>query len=182
VRQSDEDHFTAFVAANSATLFRTAYLMTGDYHRAEDLVQTTLVRVYQHWSRVEVMDRPVAYARKVLVNQSTSWWRRRSAHESPALVRDERTWDGRLEGLAEHERVWAAVLSLPPRQRAVTVLKYYEDLSEAEIAATLDMAPGTVKSHGHAAARRLAVLLAEPSALVAEPTALPARTTQEVTP
>ena len=64
----------------------------------------------------------------------------------------------------------------------MTVLKYYEDLSEAEIAATLDMAPGTVKSHGHAAARRLAVLLAEPSALVAEPTALPARTTQEVTP
>ena len=182
MRQSDEDHFTAFVAANSATLFRTAYLMTGDYHRAEDLVQTTLVRVYQHWSRVEVMDRPVAYARKVLVNQSTSWWRRRSAHESPALVRDERTWDGRLEGLAEHVRVWAAVLSLPPRQRAVTVLKYYEDLSEAEIAATLDMAPGTVKSHAHAAARRLAVLLAEPSALAAEPTAPPARTTQEVTP
>ena len=182
MRQSDEDHFTAFVAANSATLFRTAYLMTGDYHRAEDLVQTTLVRVYQRWSRVEVMDRPVAYARKVLVNQSTSWWRRRSAHESPTLLRDERSWDGRLEGLAEHERVWAAVLSLPPRQRAVTVLKYYEDLSEAEIAATLDMAPGTVKSHGHAAARRLAVLLAEPSALVAEPAALPTGTTQEVTP
>ena len=83
MRQSDEDRFTAFVAANSATLFRTAYLMTGDYHRAEDLLQTTLVRVYQRWSRVEVMDRPVAYARKVLVNQSTSWWRRRSSHESP---------------------------------------------------------------------------------------------------
>ena len=61
MRQSDEYHFAAFVAANSATLFRTAYLMTGDYHRAEDLVQTTLVRVYQRWSRVEVMDRPVAY-------------------------------------------------------------------------------------------------------------------------
>ena len=179
MRQSDEDRFTAFVAVNSATLFRTAYLMTGDYHRAEDLLQTTLVRVYQRWSRVEVMDRPVAYARKVLVNQSMSWWRRRSSHESPVLVRDERSWDGHLEDVAEHERVWAAVLSLPPRQRAVMVLKYYEDLSEAEIAAALDMAPGTVKSHGHAAARRLAALLAEPTRLPAD---LPAGAAQEVTP
>ena len=61
-----------------------------------------------------------------------------------------------MEEVAEHERVWEAVLSLPPRQRAVTVLRYYEDLTEAEIAETLGMAPGTVKSHGHAAARRLA--------------------------
>ena len=169
MRQSDEDSFTSFVAANSATLFRTAYLMTGDYQRAEDLLQTTLVRVYQRWHRVEVMDRPVAYARKVLVNQSTSWWRRRSSHETPVLVRDDRQWDGHDDAVAEHERVWAAVLSLPPRQRAVTVLKFYEDLSEAEIAAVLDMAPGTVKSHGHAAARRLAVLLAEPTTVPASP-------------
>ena len=178
MRQSDEDHFSAFVAANSAALFRTAYLMTGDYQRAEDLLQTTLVRVYQRWTRVEEMERPVAYTRKVLVNQATSWWRRRSSHELPVLRRDERSWDGRLEDVAEHERVWAAVLSLPPRQRAVTVLKYYEDLSEAEIAATLDMAPGTVKSHGHAAARRLAVLLAEPS----DRPALPSGPAREVTP
>jgi RNA polymerase sigma factor (sigma-70 family) len=85
------------------------------------------------------------------------------------LLRDERSWDGRVDDVAEHERVWAAVLSLPPRQRAVTVLKFYEDLSEAEIAAALDMAPGTVKSHGHAAARRLAVLLAEPTTTPAGP-------------
>jgi RNA polymerase sigma-70 factor (sigma-E family) len=169
VRQSDEDHFAAFVAANSATLFRTAYLMTGDYQRAEDVLQTTLVRVYQRWPRVEAMERPVAYTRKVLVNQATSWWRRRSSHELPVLLRDERSWDGRVDDVAEHERVWAAVLSLPPRQRAVTVLKFYEDLSEAEIAAALDMAPGTVKSHGHAAARRLAVLLAEPTTTPAGP-------------
>ena len=169
MRHSDEDRFTAFVAENSATLFRTAYLMTGDYQRAEDLLQTTLVRVYQRWGRVEAMDRPVAYARKVLVNQSLSWWRRRSAHESPTLLRDESSWDGRLEGVAEHERVWAAVLALPQMQRAVTVLRYYEDLSEAEIAAALDIAPGTVKSHAHAAARRLAALLAEPGAMPAAP-------------
>ena len=68
-----------------------------------------------------------------------------------------------VEEVAEHERVWQAVLTLPRRQRAVIVLKYFEDLSEAEIAETLHMARGTVKSHGHAAARRLAVLLAEPA-------------------
>lgn len=72
MRESDEERFTAFVTAYSATLFRTAYLMTGDYQRAEDLLQTTLVRVYQRWSRVDEMDRPVAYARRILINQSVS--------------------------------------------------------------------------------------------------------------
>jgi RNA polymerase sigma-70 factor (sigma-E family) len=169
MRQSDEDRFADFVRAQSATLFRTAYLMTGDYQRAEDLLQTTLVRVYQRWPRVGQMDRPVGYARKILVNQAASWWRRRSSHELPLVLRDEPAWGGRMDELAEHERVWTAVLSLPPRQRAVTVLRYYEDLSETEIAASLDMAPGTVKSHGHAAAKRLAELLGEPAAPAARP-------------
>ena len=163
MRPNDEDRFTDFVRAYSATLFRTAYLLTGDYQRAEDLLQTTLARVYQRWHRVEAMDRPVAYARKVLVNQAASVWRRRSSRESTLLLRDEPVWAGRMDEVAEHERVWGAVLSLPPRQRAVIVLKYYEDLSEAEIAETLAMAPGTVKSHSHAAARRLAALLGEPA-------------------
>ena len=163
MRQSEEDQFTAFVRAHHASLFRTAYLMTGDYQRAEDLLQSTLVRVYQRWPRVSAMDRPVAYARKVLVSQSASWWRRRSSHESPMLLRDEPAWGGRMEQVVEHERVWQAVLALPPRQRAVTVLRFYEDLSEAEIAETLGMARGTVKSHSHAATRRLAQLLGEPA-------------------
>ena len=110
------------------------------------------------------MVRPVGYARKVLVSQAASWWRRRSSHESPLQLLDEPTWGGRLDDVPEHERVWKAVLSLPPRQRAVMVLRYYEDLSEAQIAETLDMAPGTVKSHGHAATRRLADVLGEPLA------------------
>lgn len=163
MRQIDEDRFTGFVRAHSATLFRTAYLLTGDYQRAEDLVQTTLVRVYQRWPRVEAMERPLGYARKVLVSQSASWWRRRSSHESPLLLLDEPARGDRTEEVAEHERVWQAVLSLPPRQRAVTVLRYYEDMTEAEIAETLAMAPGTVKSHSHAASRRLADLLGEPA-------------------
>ncbi len=169
MRESEEDLFAEFVRAYSATLFRTAYLMTGDYQRAEDLLQTTLVRIYQRWPKVEAMDRPVGYARKVLVSQSASWWRRRSSHESPMLLDEEPAGRDRTEEVAEHERVWAAVLSLPPRQRAVTVLRYYEDLSEAEIAETLDMARGTVKSHSHAAARRLAELLGEPGVPAARP-------------
>lgn len=166
MRQSDEDLFTGFVRAYSATLFRTAYLMTGDYQRAEDLLQTTFVRVYERWPKVEAMERPVGYARRMLINQAASWWRRRSSHETPSLLRDDQPARGdRTEEVAEHERVWKAVLSLPPRQRAVTVLKFYEDLSEAEIAETLGMAPGTVKSHSHAAVRRLSDLLGEPVAL-----------------
>ena len=169
MRHEDEDGFTDFVRTHSATLFRTAYLMTGDYQRAEDILQTTLVRLYQRWPRVERMDRPVGYARKVLVSQTVSWWRRRSSHETPLLLRDEPAWGGQIEEVVEHERVWHAVLSLPPRQRAVMALKYYEDLSEAQIAEALDMAPGTVKSHAHAAARRLADLLGEPAVPPARP-------------
>lgn len=75
-----------------------------------------------------------------------------------------------MEEVAEHERVWRAVLSLPARQRAVTVLRYYEDLSEAQIAEVLDIAPGTVKSHAPAASRRLAELLGEPAVPPARPT------------
>ena len=163
MKQGDDARFTDFVRAHSGSLFRTAYLMTGDYQRAEDLLQTTLVRVYQRWAHVERMEWPVAYARKVLVSQASSWWRRRSSHESPTLIRDQPARQDRMEEVAEHERVWQAVLTLPPRQRAVTVLRYYEDLSEAEIAETLSMAPGTVKSHAHAASRRLADLLGEPA-------------------
>jgi RNA polymerase sigma-70 factor (sigma-E family) len=162
MEQSDEDRFAEFVRANTASLFRTAYLMTGDYQRAEDVLQAAFVRVYQHWPRVDIMDHPAGYARKVVVNQSVSWWRKRSSHESPQNVVADPAWDGRVDDVAEHERVWTAVLSLPRRQRAVTVLRYYEDMTEAQIAETLGMATGTVKSHSHAALRRLAELLGEP--------------------
>ena len=97
MRQSEEDGFTDFVRAHSATLFRTAFLMTGDYQRAEDLLQTTLVRLYQRWPRVAAMDQPVGYARRVLLSQAASWWRRRSSHEAPQLLHDEPTWGGRMD-------------------------------------------------------------------------------------
>ena len=131
-RNVAKDRFTEFVRAHTASLFRTAYLMTGDYQRAEDVLQAALVRVYQHWPRVDTMDQPAGYARKVVVNQAVSWWRTRSAHESLMTLSNEPAWDGRVDDIAEHERVWKAVLSLPRRQRAVMVLRYYEDMTEAQ--------------------------------------------------
>ena len=174
MKRSDEDRFTDFVGAHSASLFRTAYLMTGDYQRAEDILQTALVRIYQRWTRIDAMDHPVGYAHRVVVSQAASWWRRRSSHEAPMQLSDEPAWNGRVEDIAEHDRVWQAVLSLPRRQRAVTVLRYYEDLTEAQIAETLGISPGTVKSHSHAASRRLAELLGEP---VTEPSLPPQEAT-----
>lgn len=156
----DAPGFSEFVAARSRSLLRTAYLLTGDHQRAEDLVQTTLVKVYQRWSRVAVMEQPAAYARRILVNQASSrrWWRasRELGGEVPDLPAD-----GYDDRVATSRTVWNAVLALPPRQRAVIVLRYYEDLSELEIAEVLGMAPGTVKSTAHAANRRLAGVLVD---------------------
>ena len=162
MQNSDEERFTEFVRAHTDSLFRTAFLMTGDYQRAEDVLQSALVRIYQRWPRIDSMASPLAYARKEVVSQASSWWRRRSSRESPLQSVEDRPSHDRTDAVADHDRVWRAVLSLPPRQRAVTVLRYYEDLSEAQIAATLGIAPGTVKSNSHAANRRLAQLLDEP--------------------
>lgn len=167
MQNSAEEQFTEFVRAHCDSLFRTAYLMTGDYQRAEDVLQSALVRIYQRWPRIDAMASPLAYARKVVLSQASSWWRRRSSHESPMQAVTDRPVDDRADSVAEHDRVWRAVLSLPPRQRAVTVLRYYEDLSEAQIAATLGIAPGTVKSNSHAAMRRLAQLLGESDGVAA---------------
>lgn len=162
MRPEEEERFADFVRAHSATLFRTAYLMTGDYQRAEDVLQESLVRIYQRWDRVDQMAAPLAYARKVVVNRAASWWRKKSSRETPSLLFAEPAWGGRLDEVAEHHRVWQAVLALPQRQRAVMVLRYYEDMSEAQVAETLGMAAGTVKSHSHAAIRRLTQVLGEP--------------------
>jgi RNA polymerase sigma-70 factor (sigma-E family) len=162
MRPDEEERFADFVRAHSATLFRTAYLMTGDYQRAEDVLQDSLVRICQRWSRIDQMASPLAYARKVVVNRAASWWRKKSSRETPMLLHHDPAWSGHLDEVVEHQRVWQAVLALPPRQRAVMVLRYYEDLTESQIAETLGVSPGTVKSHSHAAHRRLGDVLREP--------------------
>lgn len=136
--------YEEFVAARSTALFRTAYLLTGNRADAEDLLQVTLIKVYAGWRRVSQAASPAAYARRILVNEFTSsrrparFTRERLVHSPPDTgVRDPDPDDRHI--------LWPLVLALPPRQRAVVVLRYYEGLSEREIADTLRIAPGTVK-------------------------------------
>jgi RNA polymerase sigma-70 factor (sigma-E family) len=158
MRHDAEDEFTAFVHAQSASLFRTAYLLTGDDRRAEDLLRHTLVKVCLHWPHVSAMEKPAGFARRLLVNEVASFWHRRP---QPSVVLREGAARERNGSVVDGEVVWGAVLTLPPRQRAVLVLRYYEGLTEAETADVLGIAVGSVDDRAHAAGRRLARLLAD---------------------
>ena len=149
--------YTAFVEAQWSPLFRTAYLLTGDYQLAEDLLQTTFTKVLLSWPRISRLGQPGAYARRMMTNQATSWWRRRSSSELPATEFPDRGTPGHEDSVTQSVVMWKALATLAPRQRAVVVLRYYEDLSEAEIAETLGIATGTVKSHCSAALSRLTI-------------------------
>ncbi|RNM17769.1 SigE family RNA polymerase sigma factor [Nocardioides pocheonensis] len=156
--------FESWMAAKQGRLLRTAYLLTGDVHAAEDLVQTALAKLYLAWDRVSDAPSIDAYARKILVNEHTSTWRRlwrhrevvsdTSAHDVP--VRGEE-YDGVSDAL------WSAVRSLPDRQRAVVVLRYYEQLSEKEAAEALGISVGTVKSQASRALTALRTRLGDSS-------------------
>lgn len=140
-------------------LFRTAYALTGSIDVAEELVQDALVQLFVHWRKVQQADSREAYARRVVVNLATSRWRSRSRRRE-VLVPDagaDRSVAGFEHEVAESESLWTAIQALPPRQRAVVVLRYYEDLSERQIADVLAIAPGTVKSLGSAAMTKLRV-------------------------
>ncbi|MEV0720398.1 SigE family RNA polymerase sigma factor [Asanoa sp. NPDC050611] len=145
-RQSVEDDFREFVAARSPALLRTAYLLTGDWATAEDLLQTALTKIYLAWRRLGEIEAVEPYARRVLVNTSISWWRRRWHGERPTEVLPEPAVADRVDEQLERDALWRHVQSLPARQRAVLVLRFYEDLSEAQTAAILDISTGTVKS------------------------------------
>ena len=144
--RSVEDDFREFVAARSPALLRTAYLLTGDWGTAEDLLQTALTKIYLAWRRMGEIEAVEPYARRVLVNTSISWWRRRWHGERPTEVLPERAVADRVDEQLERDALWRHVRSLPARQRAVLVLRFYEDLSEAQTAAILDISTGTVKS------------------------------------
>ncbi len=147
--------FRDFVAARSAALLRTAYLLAGDWATAEDLVQITLTKTYLAWRRLGSIEAVEPYARRVLVNTSTSWWRRRWHGERPTDVLPDRPAPDRLDESLERDALWRHVKRLPTGQRAVLVLRFYEDLSEAETARLLGVSVGTVKSQ---CARALAAL------------------------
>ena len=149
------DGFAEFVTARQAALLRTAYLLTGHAQDAEDLVQTTLVKVVPQWRRIR--DDPEAYVRRVMVNENISRWRRRRWREQSADVLPEPLASGpdHVELIAVRD----ALATLAPRQRAVLVLRYYEGLSEREIADHLGIATGTVKSQARDGLARLRAAL-----------------------
>jgi RNA polymerase sigma-70 factor (sigma-E family) len=160
---ADRSDFDAFVVARSPALLRTAYLLTRDRAAAEDLLQTALTRTWVAWSRVQ--GDPAPYVRRVLVNAYVSAWRRRWRGETPAGELPEPS--GLAAGVPdaadataavdERDVVWTALARLPRRQRAVLVLRYFEDLTEAETATLLGVSVGTVKSQASKALSRLRV-------------------------
>jgi len=156
-RSSDSNaDFDQFMSATWASLFRTAYLLTGDYQLAEDLLQTAFAKVFLSWSKISAMAQPVSYTRKIVANEAMSWWRRRSSSEVPTPELSVDREAGHEDRVTQASVVRAALASLPTRQRAVMVLRYYEDLSEAEIADTLNMSTGSVKASAAAARASLA--------------------------
>ena len=153
-RSPTDDEFSELVHGSWGSLYRTAYLIVGDHGLAEDLVQTALARTYASWRNVRSVEAGPAYARTTLVNTAAEWIRKRSwRRELPTETLKE-------PDVAPHDptlrpTVVAALAHLAPRQRAVVVLRYYEDLSVAETARALGCSEGTVKSQTHDA---LAVL------------------------
>ena len=133
--------FDEFVVARSPALLRTAYLLTRDVQLAEDLLQTALTKAWFSWKRID--GDPEPYVRRILVNASVSWWRKRWTHETPTGFVPEPTQQA---GPVDVHDLMQAIGRLPRRQRAVVVLRYVEDRTEAETAALMGCSVGTVKS------------------------------------
>jgi RNA polymerase sigma-70 factor (sigma-E family) len=153
--------FERFLADSTDSLLRAAYLIVGDLAESEDLVQECFVTVAKRWPRVRSMDHPRAYARRVLLNLALDGSARRSRRrlelEGSGTIDegcDERS-TGELTAVDTRSELVAALATLPPRQRAVLVLRYFEDLSESETAAALQCSVGTVKSTASRALARL---------------------------
>ncbi|WP_088281779.1 SigE family RNA polymerase sigma factor [Kineosporia sp. A_224] len=174
---TDRSGFDAFVAARSHRLLRTCYLLTRNWASAEDLLQTALAKAWFAWGRIE--GDPEPYVRAVVANTYTSWWRRRWTHEeptdavhapddggrgavgaAPALFADAAARRDATADVDERDLLWSALGRLPRRQRAVVVLRFYEDLTEAQTAAALGVAVGTVKSQ---TSKALAAMRVDPA-------------------
>ncbi|GAA2161539.1 RNA polymerase sigma-70 factor (sigma-E family) [Humibacillus xanthopallidus] len=156
-----EASFEDFVRTRGPALLRYAHLVCGDGHQAHDLVQDALVKVHRRWSVVEVAA-PFAYTRRAITNEYLSWRRRLRSRELPAASLPDagrRVTPAPDDELADRELVWGVVRGLPRRQRVVLVLRYYEDLSDRDIAEVLGVAESTVRSQ---AARALATLRDHP--------------------
>lgn len=158
--RGDADAFCEYVAVRRSALLRTAILLTGNSADAEDLLQSALTKTYVAWGRINDPAAVDGYVRRALVNTHISWWRRRRVDEYPsAELPDTRVEDP--TGVSElRDLMSRALLRLPARQRAAVVLRYYADMSEPEIADTLGISVGTVKS---TVSRGVAKLRADPA-------------------
>jgi RNA polymerase sigma-70 factor (sigma-E family) len=160
VRPEPPDGFAEFVASRSAALQRTAWLLTGDAGRAEDLLQTALAATWRRWRSAIAEGNPEAYVRRVLVTTWASWWRRRWRGEVPTATLPEPVNGADLAGgAADRDAVRRALARLSRQQRAIVVLRYAEDLSIEETARVLGCSPGTVRVQS---SRALAALRADP--------------------
>jgi RNA polymerase sigma-70 factor (sigma-E family) len=157
MRAADED-FARFVAASWTRLLQAAWVLTGDWQRSEDLVQTALLRTYRHWSRVVEGGPPEPYVRRVVVTSFLEWHRRRSSAEVPTGSVPERPVAAETDAVELRHSLWSAVSALPAQQRAVLVLRFLGELPVAAVARELDISSGTVKSH---TARALEALRAD---------------------
>jgi RNA polymerase sigma-70 factor (sigma-E family) len=151
---ADTAEFDRFVVARSQALLRTAYLLVRDEALAEDLIQTALTKAWFAWGRIE--GEPERYVRRILVNTSASWWRRRWHRERPTADLPERAAPTARDTGGDRD-LWDAVGRLPARQRAVVVLRYLEDRTEAETADLMGCSVGTVKSQCSKALAKLRV-------------------------
>ncbi|MEU4513663.1 SigE family RNA polymerase sigma factor [Nonomuraea wenchangensis] len=152
--------FTAFLDAHQRPLLRLCYLLTGEVHLAEDLLQSVLVRMLARWPKLRHIDHLDAYARKALVNQYISWRRRRRSGEVLSAELPERAHSSEDSAVLRIV-LRQALMRLTPKQRAVLVLRFYEDRTEREVADLLGCSVGTVKSQAHHALARLRALAPE---------------------
>jgi RNA polymerase sigma-70 factor (sigma-E family) len=154
-----DEAFRGFVAARGNALLRTAYLLTGDQQLAEDLVQTTLEKAVRRWGSIREPAAAEAYVRRTMYREQVSLWRRRRVAELPTAIIPEPRLSGTTADQVEDRLVLrAALMRLGRRQRAVVVLRYFEDLTEQQVADTLGISVGTVKSTAHKALAHLRAL------------------------
>jgi RNA polymerase sigma-70 factor (sigma-E family) len=154
VREVDKAAFDAFVRARLPELLRFGRALTGSSEAGADLVQDALERTLLAWSRLEQQGDPEGYIRRIMVNRNISIWRKFGREHATDVVHDRGVEDQHAD-----PDLWQAIRRLPPRQRAVIALRYYEDLSEADIARTLGCSVGTVKSQASKAMSRLRELV-----------------------
>ncbi|MFB9413493.1 SigE family RNA polymerase sigma factor [Dactylosporangium matsuzakiense] len=153
--------FTEFVTGRSHALLRFAYLLTGDRHLAEDLVQEALVRAHRRWTGIVGGEGPEPYVRKTMLRVYLSWRRRRSFAERPVAQMPEHSTADAAGRIAEADAMWGLLRTLNRAPRAVVVLRYYEDLPDAEIARLLGCAESTVRVHAFHALKKLRAVIQE---------------------